>query len=224
MTLTLTSAAGRRLERIRLALLVAVSIAVAHQVVFAAWFGVGRGLADALAVNGHPVTVPLLVVLAVGAALAFAAIVAWRFNRLRELTAAVPAHAVAWRTAFGGRWWSTTSRVTVWTSIVYVLLENVEHALGHGHVEGLSVLGPDPLVTIGLVLVVSSAVTAVGLMVRWREVILEEQLRAVDHRRAWARAGADLTAAWSPSAAIAIFLWIIARRTSGRAPPPLAEG
>jgi hypothetical protein len=203
-----------------------IAVALGHQAVYQLRFGHGAGLDGALAGHGHSTTVPLLALAAALSAASFIAIVVWRARRLGRLLrheTSGSEDGTVRGLDFLGIWMGTATRVAAAAVGAYVLLENAEHLLTHGHVEGLAVLGSgDPSPGLLTLCVVAALVSLVSLIVRWREVVLEEQLRGKTRPRLHRQVIGSEAPRWDAEAAIGIYRWVIARRTSGRAPPVLS--
>lgn len=212
----------RTADRARLLLLVAVAGAIGHQAVYLTHLGATNAFADAMARHGHPASVPLLLIVAVASSAAFVGIVGWRLRRLIRsgAVATSPSPADPSLAAFACRWWRLTCRVAPATILWYLVQENAEHLLGHGHFDGLMVLGgADAVFTLCVLTAVSAIVSLVGLVVRWPEIVLEQRLAAATASRLWPHPATRQEPAWDAAAAAMRSRWILCRRISGRAPP-----
>jgi hypothetical protein len=211
--------AGRIMRRAGFAGMVAVALVLAHDLVFLAAYG--GAYQDALDRTGHDASwnTTVLVVLAVGVILLAAA--CRRLRSLGTLALALDRQAVPaiGRKGFLQRLRELWLRLAVFTTILFVLQENLEHQHAGEALPGLGVLisseYPNALLIIG---VVALAVALVGAVVRWRRDVLMARLSGT--RTRWRTP--------SGTRARPSFAWLLARegsllgrRLAGRAPPAM---
>ena len=176
------SFAARISRRVSFWLAAGLCLLVSHDAVFLVQRGPGQSLVAALREGGHAYWGAASVVLLVGGALAAAAWL-WRIASLRRLARQASApHEPApdwWRRAARG--WI---RLFALVAVAFVVQENVEHVVGHGHGIGLGALvGPEyPLALPVLAAVTGLAALAIAL-VRHREVALLLRIAARRARR-----------------------------------------
>jgi hypothetical protein len=194
-----------------------VAFVLAHDLTFLTAYG--SGYEDALTRTGHDPRwdTAVLVVLALGGVLLSAA--TWRLHALAAQTRAahLPGHS-EWRPGTLARhlvrlW----VRLSILTTVLFVLLENFEHARMGAALPGLGVLwasaNPDAL---PIILVVAFAVALVGALFRWRREMLLSLLSSIRPR--WqrpSRAGAAAPFEWVARPAGSL----LGRRLASRAPP-----
>ena len=227
MTIQTSQSTRRLLRTVRLALLALVSLAIAHDAIFAAQYGFGAALADAMRDGGHDVYWPLFSTIAVvaGTVLGLRAVV--RLGRLlsrdrsggRRRVTVLPRRTVerGYRRELASLW----VPLFALASIVFAVQENIEHLVGHGHLIGSAALvGPEYPLALPVIALVTLVAAAVGALVRWRIAVLEARLagrlysarpRGLTARRA--------AAGWADVAAIRAHGWFLVRLDAGRAPP-----
>ena len=199
--------------------LAAVALLLSHDATFLVQVGPGEALARALRESGHAywgaTSVLLLVIgLVAGARQGI------RLLRLRRQAYALAATAPAVRrTAWLRRAATNWGRLLLLVSIGFLVQENVEHVMSHGHAPGLGALaGPES----PLALPVIAAITLVAALVATAVRVAERRLVAgilAALRRPLGRAPRSL-----PRPTTRIFVRLsspIARAIAGRAPPSL---
>jgi len=217
----MTSASSmRRLRWVRHAALVLVALFVAHEAVYLALHASPSGegaTTDPSA--GHAywpaflTVVGLSLLLLVGRA-------AWGLTAGARQKAATEEESVG-PTSWAGEWRQLFGRLAPMTASLFLLQENLEHFLGHGHVEGLAVyLRPGSELALPIVLGVVAALAALGALVRWHEAGVVARLRAARQRHPRPAASAP-AAGWEVVAAIARRRLLLADDLRGRAPPAL---
>ncbi len=215
---------ARVLRAVRLAMLGLVSLAIAHDAIFAAQYGFGAAFARAMRDGGHDGYWPVFSMVAVVAATVLGLRAAVRLGRLREtdratrLVAAAPrSRERGYRRELIGLW----PPLFVLVAVAFAVQENVEHLAGHGHVIGLGALtGPEYPLALPVLALVTLAAAAIGALVRWRITVLTARLagRAPVGRRR--RLGARRPSPrWTDIAAIRAHAWFLVRLDAGRAPP-----
>lgn len=199
--------------------LAAVALLVSHDATFLVQVGPGAALARALREAGHGYwgvasVVLLLVGLAAGAGMAIRLLALRR--RAHDLAAEAPAvRRAAWLRRAVTNW----GRLLLLVSLGFLVQENVEHVLSHGHAPGLGALaGPES----PLALPVIAAITLVAALVATAVRVAEHRLVAgilAALRRPLRRAPRSL-----PRPVPRTFVRLtslIARAVAGRAPPAL---
>ncbi len=224
MTIDTSQRTARVLRAVRLAMLGLVSVAIAHDAIFAAQYGFGATFAKAMRDGGHDGYWPVFSMVAVVAATVLGLRAAVRLGRLREMdrsigpvTATAGPHQRGYRRELSGLWPPLFALVAV----VFTVQENVEHFAGHGHVIGLGALtGPEYPLALPVLALVTLAAAAVGALVRWRITVLTARLAGrppvVRRRRLGTRRP---SARWAEVAAIRAHAWFLVRLDAGRAPP-----
>ncbi len=210
---------ARRWRSIREAALVLLSLAIAHQAVYVVRYG---AVAEA-AMHGDHAYWPLLVV---AAALGGLVVVGWWVWRLtagaREASSRLAEPEPGG--GFGREWLAIFGRLLVAVATGFFVLENAEHLVGHGHMEGIAVYwAPGAELTLPAIGVVVGAVALLGAFVRWQEVALIERLRA--RRAGLLRSRPQRTRptpAWTITAALIRHRLLCADDDRGRAPPAWA--
>ena len=195
----------------------AVAFVLAHNLVFMASYG--AAYKDALSRTGHDEAwnTAVLAVLGLGVLLLVSA--TWRLHALGILArgSARPAYQAGGTTRFAGHLGELWLRLTLVTTIWFVVQENLEHRGAGEPLPGLSVLGsseyPNALIILAAV---ALGVAAVGALFRWRRDVLVARIAAA--RQRWRRASGPKVRA--------SFNWIIrltgsvlGRRLAVRAPP-----
>ena len=210
---------------LRFVLLIAASLLVAHDGVYAAQYGVGARLAARMSASGHDgIYWPLFSVLGATGAVALGLLAARELLLLSRKVGALDSRSDPQRTAAPGYWRELANlwpRLFLLVTPLFVLQENVEHVLSHGHVIGIGALtGPEYPLALPVLVVVTLLLAALGGLVRWRVAILRERLAAA-HRapREPTSAPRPVTTAWSIVAAEIAHRWILVRHDHGRAPP-----
>ena len=155
--------------------LAAASLLVSHDAVWRLQVGAGKALADALRHAGHDYWGSVSVGIAAAVALV-AFVTLFRLVRLArradELNGSGPSLA---HSPFLRRATTTWLRLGVVVAIGFVVQENLEHALSHGHVPGIGALvGPE----YPLALPVIAAITLVAAIVATAATTAEQVLLA----------------------------------------------
>ncbi len=155
--------------------LAAASLLVSHDAVWRLQVGAGKALADALRHAGHDYWGPVSVGIAAAVALvAFVTLVrlAQLAHRADELNASGPSLA---HSPFLRRAATSWLRLGVVVAIGFIVQENLEHALSHGHVPGIGALvGPE----YPLALPVIAAITLLAAIVATAAMTAEQVLLA----------------------------------------------
>ncbi len=224
MTIETSCRTARLLRAVRLAMLGLVSLAIAHDAIFAAQYGFGEAFARAMRDGGHDGYWPVFSMIAVVAATVLGLRAAVRVGRVRGTDRSIRATTVpggspdrGYRRELVGLW----SPLFVLVSIAFAVQENVEHLAGHGHVLGLAALtGPEYPLALPALALVTLAAAAVGALVRWRIAVLTARLAG----RPPAARRRDLTPRrpaprWTDVAAVRAHAWFLVRLDAGRAPP-----
>ena len=195
----------------------AVAFVLAHNLVFLA--GYGTAYEDALTRTGHTDAWnnAVLAVLGLGVLLLVSA--TWRLHRLGLLArgSARLAHEPAGIGGFAGQLGRLWLRLTLVTTVWFVIQENLEHRSAGEPLPGLSVLGSSDYPNALLILAaVALGVAAVGALFRWRRDVLVARIAAA--RQRWRRAS-------GPTLRVSLE-WVIrlpgsflGRRLAVRAPP-----
>lgn len=211
-----TSAAiATRWRRIRHLALIVVSLAVAHEAVYAARVG------EVLSVIGDEehrywhafliVAVVALVVLAVGW---------WRRISTTARRAAAAGPSDNQSSGFAGEMKAILVRLAPAVGSAFLVLENVEHLVAHGHIEGMGVyMAPGSELTLPIVLAVVATIASIGALVRWREVCLIARLRTIRARRLRIAPASPPTPGWDITAALVRLSLLLSGDDWGRAPP-----
>lgn len=181
MIVNADSRLARRWRRIRHAALVVVAVTLAHELIYLFRFG----QAGVVPADGGHAYWPALLVLAATAVVLLLARARWRLTIGVRITAAGGTRSESGSTtAYRAEWRSIFGRLAPVVAAAYLVIENVEHLVGHGHVEGLGVyLNPSTLLALPIVLALAAATAALGALVRWREIVLVERLRRAAPQR-----------------------------------------
>jgi hypothetical protein len=204
-------------QRVAFWALAAVALLISHDATFLVQVGPGEALAGALREAGHAYwgaasAVLLLIGLVAGARIGI------RLFQLRRRASALAAQApavprAAWLRRAAANW----GRLTLIVAVGFVVQENIEHVLTHGHAPGLGALaGPES----PLALPVIAAITLVAALVATAVRVAERRLVAgilAALRRPLGRAPRSVP---RPAPRILVRLSSpIARAVAGRAPP-----
>ena len=201
-----------------LAVLVLATLAVAHQLIYLVAHGAGDGYRQAMTAAGHD-SYWSSFILAVGAvSTVLLAVAITQLRRLARQAAAASVGVVTVRdqspralARIVGPLWA---RVTLLTSIAFVVQENLEVAtVGHA-MPGLGAIVGEHDLALPIIAGVALVVAFVRGLVRWRRDVLLARLRAA--RRPRQRSGAVLRPAVGTLPATGIDG---ARRNGVRAPP-----
>lgn len=207
---------ARRWRQVRHVALVLVSLALAHEAVYAvrphALPGTG-GDAE------HRYWLAFLLVALIGC---LTLVIGWLWRISRSVLGGPPLATGSDRETQGfvGELRLILGRLAPTVAASYLVLENAEHALAHGHLEGAGVfLAAGSEFTLPVVLAVVTTIAAVGALVRWREVVLIGRLRAGRSRTVRVRRSSPPAPRWSITAALIKHSILLGRDDLGRAPP-----
>jgi hypothetical protein len=205
----------RLLRHTGFAVMSAVALVLAHNLVFLV--GYGPGYASALSRTGHDEAWASAVRVVLGLGAMLLVIAAWRLHRLGLLARAGGAARPAQDRGFLGHLLQLWPRLALVTPVLFVLQENLErHAIGQP-MPGVGVLVsseyPSAIVVFAAV---TFAIAVVGSLVRWRRDVLLARIAAARPR--WLRATAPslrrtLESLVAPRASL------VGRRLAVRAPP-----
>jgi hypothetical protein len=221
MILTSAPVHARWGARIRLVLLVAVALLVAHTAIYAAEDGLGSAFASAMSAGGHDGWwVPASTVVMIGGAL-FGLLAGVGLVRM-ELRARRVRHGRARGTeaSFGNEVIAIARRLVPTVLVLFALQENLEALVAHGRVLGIeALLGPTHPLAVPILVVVALALSGAGALVRWRIATLRHRI-AYGWRRPARRAHSDaITPRWRTVGDLAPRRWMVDRLDAGRAPP-----
>lgn len=218
----------RLLRAMRFAILAAVALLVGHDAVYVTSYGAAADFASAMRDGGHDAywTVYSLAV-AAGAMLilARAGIPLVRLSRGleddAEAAGGAPPAVVEAVVPYRRELRSLATRLLPTVLVGFLLQENLEHVLGHGHIVGLApLLGQEQPFALPVIAAVVVLVAAIGALVRWRIRTLSARLaarvRSVRHPRPAAR---PVPSSWWLTGAACAHRWILLRGDAGRAPP-----
>ena len=203
-------------DRLAFWALAGLALFVAHDAIYLVQIGPGEELAAALRTAGHGYWG--LASLALTAVALVAGVSIWlRMRRLRRRAASLGARRDAAR-PFTGRFVVAWLRLVAVVAVGFVVQENVEHAIMHGHAPGFgTLLGPEhplALPVIGLIGAIAASVAA--LVARTQEALVLA-IEAALRRPIRAHLAGPRPAA-RPAAAIGS---ILAHPGASRAPPTL---
>jgi hypothetical protein len=153
--------------------LAGVALLISHDAVFLAQLGPGQALAEVLRKAAHDYWGPASLALAVAGGVGLA----WTIVRLRALRGsarALGARRVAAPSSFPSRWLRTWARLLPLVAIGFLVQENVEHLIGHGHAPGLGALaGPEYPLAIPIIgLITALAALGAAVLSRTEEALL----------------------------------------------------
>jgi hypothetical protein len=216
MVFTTAPGLGRRWRTIRQAALALLALAIAHHAVYL----VRYGRAAEAAMHGDHAYWPLLIGAAAVAALVVAAWWGWRLTLGARSAAARVAQPERAR-PFGAEWLAIFGRLFLTVASAFLALENAEHLLAHGHLDGIGVYwGPGAELTLPAIAVVVGAIALLGALVRWQERAMIARLRA---RRATGPImrpqPTRIGVRWTITAALIRHQLLAANDDRGRAPP-----
>jgi hypothetical protein len=208
--------------RLRLAVLALVGLLSAHTAIYAAEFGVGDRFAQAMANGGHdgwwlPASV---VILGVGLVLLIQTLgglahleVRWRASgrRTGEAGRAHPAPEIR------SVWGPLLPLVTT----LFVVQENVEYLVAHGHLLGLDPLIVDSGIALPMLALISLGLAVLGALLRWRVAVLRARTASPIHRARRTVLSQVVAGRWRMVGALAPRQWMTDRLDAGRAPPQL---
>jgi len=218
MTFTISGRLARLAHPLRIGVLAAFALLVAHDAIFMAEYGIGDRFAVVMAERGHdgywlPFT------LLAGAAGLGALFVGLAFIARLQGRAAPLADPGADRPSYLRELARTWRLLLPIVAALFAAQENLEHLLTHGQLIGL-----DPLGGAGyeLALPVLAATTfvlaAVGSLVRWRIAVLRARIAASGPRARRPLRPARAAREWLLTIATR-HRWMLDRRDVGRAPP-----
>jgi hypothetical protein len=171
----------RHLDRSRFAILAAAVLVLGHELVLRIGYGPGADASIALKATSHGLAWILQAVAALLATGGLALVVLARIRRLRnrltQQAAAIPALSRPSRRELLGLW----ERLFAVALIGFVVQENVEHGLLHGHLPGLSMLyGGQYVFTIPVFVLLSLAAALLGATLHRELATLEASVAALD--------------------------------------------
>jgi hypothetical protein len=219
MILTTIPARARRAGRIRLVILTAVSLLVAHTAIYATEDGLGAAYATAMSASGHDGWwLPASLVVLAGAAV-LAGTTAGRLARL-ELRARRLATRRRGDPSFGPEAVAIGRRLVPLVLVLFAIQENLEGLIAHGRLLGIeAIVGPAHPLAIPVLILVTLALSVAGALVRWRIAALRRRI-ATGRGRAPRRVGADHAGpGWGVIGALAPRRWMLDRLDAGRSPP-----
>lgn len=195
----------------------AVAFVLAHNLVFLA--GYGPAYDDALSRTGHDDawSTAVLVVLGLGVLLLVSA--TWRLHALGVIArgSALPAYQPAGTRELAGYLGRLWLRLTLATTLWFVVQENFEHLRIGEPLPGLGVLAsseyPNALI---IVAAVALGVAVVGALFRWRRDVLVARIAAARQSWHWTRGAAGRT---SLEWVIRLSGSLLGRQLAVRAPP-----
>jgi hypothetical protein len=197
--------------------LAAASLVVSHDAVWTLQVGAGKALADAMRHAGHDYWGPASA--GVGAVVALVAFVTLRrlirlARRADELNASRPSVA---RPPFLRRAATNWLRLAMVVAIGFVVQENLEHALSHGHVPWIGALvGPEYPLALPVIAAITLVAAVVGTVVITAEQLL---IATIEAARLGLRAPRRLRR--HPSGVVVRAGVALSRANAGRAPPSL---
>ena len=195
----------------------AVAFVLAHNLVFLASYG--AAYQNALTRTGHDAAWNTAVVAVLGLGLLLFASAVWRLHVLGLLArgSARPAYQAGGTTGFAGHLGELWLRLTLVTTIWFVVQENLEHRGAGEPLPGLSVLGsseyPNALIILAAV---ALGVAVVGALFRWRRDVLVARIAAA--RQRWRRTPGP-TVRTPLARVIRLTGSLLGRRLAVRAPP-----
>lgn len=170
---------GRRAAWIARAVVVVVTLALAHDLTFLARYGSIYGEALAHAGHGQAWTTAVLVSLTLGAGLALAA--ALQLWRLRGASgrAEQPTNEGSGLRNLGRSWVDLAARLTATVTVLLTIQENIERAaIGARTVDPAILVSPEYAGALAIVAAVAIAVSFVVALFRWRRDALLARIRA----------------------------------------------
>jgi hypothetical protein len=209
------------LERLRFPALAILGVLVAHDTVFAAQYGLGRGMDRAMDGTWHaywPAFVVLtLLVVAAGAGAAARVILGLR-RLVRGLPDTPAPRGPGYLREVAHLW----PRLLAVVTVAFVVQENIEHLLAGRPMPGLWALSaPGYPLAVPVLVAVTGLLAIVGGWLQWQREALAQRLAAARRaaalrRRQEARAPHDR---WALLSALLAHRWILLRRDAERAPP-----
>jgi hypothetical protein len=199
--------------------LAVVALLAAHSAIYLAQYGFGERFAEAMTAGGHdgwwlPAS---LVVLGAGAVLLLRTLGA--LGRLEAMARDVrPAAEPA--VPFQPEMLSIWRRLFPIVTVLFAILENVEHLAAHGHVVGIEALvGPEYPLALPVLALVTLGLSALGALVRWRIRVLRTRIAHAAHAARRRPTPETVTPEWQTVGALAPLRFSIDLRDAGRAPP-----
>jgi hypothetical protein len=214
MTVTTRATIARLSARIRLVVLVALALLVAHDAIYVAEYGIGDRFAAGMRDGGHDAYwLPFTLIVVVAALAAFLVGVALVARLQRQAGRRTPVPGPSYLAELGTTW----KRLLPVVVALFTLQENIEHLASHGHVAGLEPLGgPGYELALPVLALTTLVLAAAGALLRWRIAVLRRRIEAAPSR--WRRPAAVFASrAWLTT--LAIHEWLHDRRDAGRAPP-----
>jgi hypothetical protein len=208
----------RRWRRLLNSALIIVSLAASHEAVYMVRSSGASGLVPA---DGAHAYWPVFML---SALVALAAVGWWcRWRLTTGVRSSVEQGQPTDDTGAGllRDWLALFIRLAPTVASAFLLLENAEHLLIHGHLEGLGVyLAPGAELSLPMILLVVAVIAALGVVVRWREVVLIGRLRA-QRSTTFGRPHSVAAPAvgWNITAALVQLVLMLAHDDQGRAPP-----
>jgi hypothetical protein len=173
---------GRRAAWIAHAVIVVVTLALAHDLTFLARYGSIYGEALAHAGHGPAWTTAVLVSLGLGTGLVLAAAVQlWRLRATAGATEAGPRIGIAGTDVrgFGRSWAGWAARLGAVVAVLLTVQENVERAaIGIRAADPAILVSPEYAGALGIVTAVATAAGFVVALFRWRRDALLARIRA----------------------------------------------
>jgi hypothetical protein len=145
-----------------------IALLLSHNAVYLVQVGPGEPLATALRQAGHGYwgAASLAIALVGLTSFAFALL---RLRTLRRQARDLSAHATSDARGFGRRWLGAWARLLATVAVGFLVQENVEHFIGHGHAPGLGALaGPEYPLALPVIALVTAA--AALLLAGFRQV------------------------------------------------------
>ncbi len=199
--------------------LAALALLVSHDAVWTLQVGPGERLAQALRHSGHDYWG--MVSLGIAAVAVIVAVISiLRLHLLRRRADALdPAGASVRRPSYAARLGRLWIRLLATVAIGFVIQENVEHALSHGHLPGMGALvGPEYPLALPVIAIISLAAALVAAVVRAAESALLARI-ALALRPPRAPQRVQRPASSAPRLGVPR-----PRANAGRAPPALLVG
>lgn len=196
--------------------LAGVGLLVSHDAIFLSHLGPGQSLTRVLREAGHDYwAVASLLLASIGLAALLVTLV--RLRSLRRTAEALGSPAVVSARPYAARWLGTWARLLAVVAIGFVLQENIEHLIAHGHAPGLGALvGPEQplaLPVIGLITGLAALIAAASSHTEraLRALIADALHRTLDR--------APRVVRRPPIRLVAVVGSPLARASAGRAPP-----
>jgi hypothetical protein len=202
--------------RLAFSALAGMALLVSHDAIFLSQVGPGESLTRALREAGHEYwAIASLLLATIGLAAVGATIL--RIRGLRRAAAAFGQTPVVTARPYASRWLHGWARLLAVVAIGFLLQENVEHLIRHGHAPGFAALiGPEyplALPVIGLITGVAALLAATTSQAeRALLALIADALRRVLDR-------APREVPRPPIRLTALLISPLARASAGRAPP-----